>query len=129
MIALSYLSCVKCFKEETGTDDIATNRIAALKYVNERLINRRVHLLWLGDSLKDLEYAASLESINMSNDSSSAFMLWLNWKGYEEDLTIKWWKIKEKVDFNYNEDLTVEQLMRIQNNILFIKNLTDDNKS
>jgi len=129
-IALSYLACVRCFKEETWTEDIATNRIAALKAVNEVLIHRNVHLLWLWDSLKDLEYAKTLKSLSISNDSSSAFMLWINLKTYEVDLSIKWGKIKEKVNFESTNDLLLEdQLHQIEDNILIIKDLTDDNKS
>jgi len=43
-IALSYLACVKCFKEITGTEDVAINRIEALKHVISRGF-LRVHLL------------------------------------------------------------------------------------
>jgi len=123
-IALSYLACVRCFKEETWTEDIATNRIAALKAVNERLINRNVHLLWLWDSLKDLEYAKTLKSLKITNDSSSAFMLGSRWIKYNEDLTIPWGKIKEKVNFNEDTlELWIDFKNIIEDNILFIKNI------
>lgn len=83
-VALSYLACVRCFREETGTEDIATNRIAALKELQKHAFMNRVHLLGMGDSMEDLVFAKSLSNIfTISHDSSSAFMTGLHGKCYE----------------------------------------------
>ena len=124
MIALSYLACVRCFQEETWTQNISTNRIAALRYIIGKWFTR-IHLLWLWDDLSDLKFAKEKypsPTFEITNDSSSAFMTWLKGKTYRKNWTINWGKIQEKVNFDLSK-ITPEQLHRINKNIIFIKNL------
>jgi len=122
MIAMSILSITKSVWEKDKVE-ITKSRQIMMEMLDFYLdINKPVHLLWLWESLQDLIDVKQYSWI-VSNDSCSAFMTWMYNKTYNQDLQIPGWKIKEKVDFNYDWILSTSQLACILKNISMIKDV------
>ena len=120
LIWLSILSIPESFG-----GDITSSRIKCIDYINTLVKPQKpAHLLWLWWSLKDLEFAKNYPWI-ISNDSCSAFMTWVYWKQYDCNLSIDWWKVKEKVNFEF-DNLDQDQRDNIKANIRIIKMLLND---
>lgn len=123
LIGLSILAIPKCFAEITKTNDITTNRIKCLQYLNMFSIHKNSHLLGAGSSYQDIKYATTNCPWVVSHDSSGAFWNGLHGKRILPDLSVSDGKTNVKVNFNYNKSLTVEQRDNILHNINIIKGI------
>ena len=123
IIGLSILSIPKSFNEFIGTTGITAARMWLIRqlYLYEILLGRRItkcHLLGLGDHLGDITLANRLlPDTIVSNDSSSAFVHGMRDIMYSKLGRIPGGKIKAKLDFAFDQDLTLEQLGAITHNI------------
>ena len=124
LIGLSILSIPKSFSILTEADDIAVNRIRCLKALSDLPIKKDSHLLGLGSSYKDVDFARERCLWVVSHDSSSA--IWNGiWHKKIDLLTFDVYggKIEVPVDFNFDRPLTNEQNKIIQHNIDVVKKI------
>lgn len=125
LIGLSILSIPKSFSEITSTDDIVVNRIECLKQIDSMETKKDSHLLGAGNSYGDIFYASGLCPWVKSHDSSSAIWNAIQGKRVDADtLKIEGGKADIKVDFDWDESLTVKQIADIEHNIDIVRKLT-----
>lgn len=123
MIGLSILSIPESFKEEIGSHDITLSRMYLLrKMLQLKRDWKPVHLLGLGNSYRDVEFAKKYCPFVVSNDTSSAFWNGIQGKRIEKDGSVEGGKTKVKVDFNFNS-ASEEQLRLVQENINAVNKL------
>ncbi len=124
LIGLSILAIPKAFKEITGTDDITTNRIRCLKMLSELPKHKSSHLLGLGNSYRDVEYAVKNCKWIVSHDSSSAVWNAIQRKAIDPiTLDVVGGKTPIPVDFNWEGELDNEQVRLIQSNMRVVRKL------
>ena len=124
LIGLSILSIPKSFQSLTETDDIAANRIRCLRALESLPIKKDSHLLGLGSSYRDVDFAREHCPWVVSHDSSSA--IWNGiWHKNIDSLTFDVYggKIEVPVDFDFDRPLTNEQNKIIQHNIDVVKKI------
>ena len=128
LIGLSILAVPQSFGELVGgRDRITASRVHLLRelYAHTSLLGRRstaCHLLGLGDSYEDLQFAARALPSVISNDTSSAFVHGMHGVRYREDGTWDGGKIREKVDFSQPYDPNADH-EAIQHNIDIARSL------
>ena len=127
MIWLSILTLPYCFEWlDHSRDAFAEISKARMKWIQalDIVINpkKKAHLLWLWDDpVMELQAARIAHRFIETNDSCSAYMTWKKGFIYSK----KWipgWKIIEKVDFNNQESLNLDQIRNIARNIDLLKN-------
>jgi hypothetical protein len=124
IIGLSILSIPKSFG-----GSITESRIKCLKELLKLdLKHKKVHLLGIGDSYKDVLFAKENCDFVESNDSSCPFQSGLFGKKLTDNLEVPDGKIKEKVNFKLKE-INDKQREDIQYNISIIKRKIYDSKS
>jgi hypothetical protein len=105
MLGMSIIGVPNAFYGLTGTDDISVNRLYAMNYMADILngLNPiiKIHLLGLGDDVREIQYQQKL-GIAYGNDSSSA--IWHGIQGIAYDSThphlLRNGKSRSHVDFN-----------------------------
>lgn len=122
LIGLSILAIASSFEAEIGKFDITESRIHLMKWMIEQkdIVWKDMHLLGIGDSYKDVIFAAENCPWIKSNDSSCAFQSGLFEKRLNDKLEVPGGKIQNKVVFELLY-LTEKQEEYIQNNIDIIK--------
>lgn len=123
LIGLSILSIPRSFGDEKN-QSIMHNRRVAIQMLDIYLDPKKpAHMLGLGEGLQDLIDAQKYPWI-ISNDSCSAYMTGFYKKTYDPLTTeVPGGKIQEKVQFDYDGELSTFQKNVIEKNINFIKNI------
>ena len=131
MIGLSILSVPHVYEPLLNEHNITEARLNLLqKMLTEegRIKWKPVHLLGLGDSYKDVKYAAQYCPWVVSNDTSSAFWNAVQGKRINPDGSVEGGKTGVEVDFN-TDQLSAETLALVQENINNVKELIYGTKS
>jgi len=100
IIVLSKYSVPKCFRQITGTDDLVTNRIAAVKFLyRKKLVDKPLHLA--GGDHKILTEIKALKKYKhvRSIDSNIAFKLGL----YRRKLGVTKTEPTRRLNHNFGE--------------------------
>lgn len=123
LIGLSILSIPRSFGDEKN-QSITANRRVAIEMLDIYLDPKKpAHMLGLGEGLQDLVDAKKYPWI-ISNDSCSAYMTGFYKKSYDPNtLEVPGGKVQEKVQFDYDGELSSKQRAQIEQNTHFIKYL------
>lgn len=131
LIGLSILSIPRCFGKQGSSkrepyihndNEIVESRIECLKELNKLNVQKKSHLLGLGNSYRDVLFAKENCPWIYSHDSSSAFWNAMQNKKILNNGDIEGGKTKVSVDFNF-KNATEKKLKLAQYNINQVKKL------